>query len=223
MNKRWSRKPLVMATSKYLNYPVRYRRGTSDLNVFDQIFVEREYNCLDSVGNLDLIIDCGANVGFSSAYFLSQHPNASIIAIEPDPDNFALLERNVAPYGSRVNCIRAAIWPTCTQVRLTASTTRPGDEWGRQVEADAAGDIQAIDIPTLLAKSGADRISLLKIDIEGAEAELFASGTEAWLPNVDTLVIEIHGQHCGEIVHSAIAGEGFNVTSCGELTVCRRS
>ena len=54
----------------------------------------------DDVPNVDLIVDCGANAGFASAFLLSRFPDASLYAIEPDPGNRAL-ERNLAPCGSR--------------------------------------------------------------------------------------------------------------------------
>jgi hypothetical protein len=40
---------LLKLTSRLLSYPVYARRHSSDLMVFDQIFVEREYCCLDEV------------------------------------------------------------------------------------------------------------------------------------------------------------------------------
>jgi hypothetical protein len=43
--------------------------GSSDLHVFRQIFVEREYGCLDDLADVRLIIDCGANAGYSSGSF----------------------------------------------------------------------------------------------------------------------------------------------------------
>src|SRR4051812_12644684 len=81
-------------TSKHLMHSVRARHGTSDLMVFDQIFVERQYSCLDHLHDPKLIIDCGANVGYSSAYFLSRFPKCALIAVEPDPGNFSMLAIN---------------------------------------------------------------------------------------------------------------------------------
>jgi hypothetical protein len=60
----------------------------------------------------------------------------------------------------------------------------------------------------------------LKIDIEGAELELFSSGTDRWLDLVDNIVIELHGKKCSEAFFKAIDGRGFDISSCGELTVC---
>jgi len=67
--------------------------------------------------------------------------------------------------------------------------------------------------------SGFNRISILKLDIEGAELNLFKSNTE-WLELVDNLVIELHGTECSEVFFKAISGCGFKISTSGELTVC---
>ena len=97
MRKRFgSTKKLSKLTSKVLRYPVFARPGSSDLLVFDQIFVEHEYRPLDAVKNAELVIDCGANVGYSSAYFLSKYPECFVIAVEPEDGNFGILIKNMS-------------------------------------------------------------------------------------------------------------------------------
>lgn len=85
----------IFPAMKYSRFPLRCRAGTSDQGVFNQIFVQRACQCLDDVASADLIVDCGANVGYSSAYFLSRFPGATVIAVEPDAQNFAALEWNL--------------------------------------------------------------------------------------------------------------------------------
>ena len=81
-----------------------------------------------------------------------------------------------------------------------------------------------VDVASLLRDSGRERISILKIDIEGSEREVFAPATDArtWLQRVDNLVIELHGPRCREVFMTAIDGFGFELSTCDELTVCRR-
>ena len=87
-----------LLTSRFAKHVMQYRRRTSDLYTFQQIFIEREYACLDDLEHIRSIIDCGAYVGFSSAYFLTRFPSSHVVAIEPDPKNFSVL-RKVAPSG----------------------------------------------------------------------------------------------------------------------------
>ncbi len=215
--------------SRDARYPLWFRPQTSDWAVFGQIFLEREYACLNDLPNVGLVLDCGANVGYSSAYFLTRFPTCRVIAVEPDPDNFAVLEKNLAAYGGRAKAVRAGVWSHPTRLTLSEVPYRDGREWARQVREcrpDEPDGLPAVDIPTLLAESGAARISLLKVDIEGAEAVVFADPAAAWLDKVDTLVIELHDDSnfgaCTPIFERAIAGRGFTLGRSGELTVCRR-
>lgn len=213
-------------SSRYAKFPLYCRPGTSDIDVFQQIFISREYRCLDDNRDVELIIDCGANVGYSAAYFLSRFANTSLIAIEPDPENFAMLEANLAPYIGRFRALRSAVWSR--QVGLVISELPFGDgrEWARTVRETRTGEIPAmvaIDIGTLFKESGYDRISILKVDIEGAESIVFSSNYETWIGKVDTIVIELHNKTCETIFHNAISGLNVELSRCDQLTVCKKA
>jgi FkbM family methyltransferase len=215
-----SRKRLSKLTSKTLAHPVFARPGASDFLVFHQVFVEREYRCLDAIKDAPkLIIDCGANVGYSSVYFLSTFPSCSVIAVEPDPDNFEVLKHNLLSYSLRCDAIQAAIWPRAERLQIKKQLA--GSEWGHTVEVanDAQFSVLSVTVPSLIANSGFKRISILKIDIEGAELELFKADTE-WLDHVDNIVIELHGDQCSKAFFDAVRPKKFDISTCGELTVC---
>jgi FkbM family methyltransferase len=211
--------------SQHARHALWCRPGTSDLDVFRQIFLEREYSCLDRAENVELVIDCGANVGYSSAYFLSRFPSCRVLAVEPDTGNFAAAQLNLAPYGDRVRLIRSAVWPRTAGLKISETPYRDGREWAVQVREATAGetpDMTAVDIGSLWAESGSRSISILKIDIEAAERYVFAENYESWLSAVENLVIELHDQECREVFFRAIRGLALKVSQCGELTVCRR-
>ena len=70
--------------------------------------------------------------------------------------------------------------------------------WGFQVAANGdAGSaariekVEALSIPTLMRRYGLDWIDILKVDIEGAEKELFESAP-GWIDKVQTVMIELH-------------------------------
>lgn len=214
----------VSLFSKYAKFPLRFRPNTSDHAVFFQVFVNLGYRCLDDARDVSLIIDCGANVGYTSAYLLTRFPTARVIAVEPDPENFTMLEMNLAGYGERYRAVRAAIWSHATG--LVMASKEPGTEWSRSVKlanGDEAASLQATDIGSLLDQSGCPTISVLKIDIEGAETAVFSSNYESWLSKVDNLAIELHGQEAVSIFEKAIASQHFKVSQCAELTVCTRA
>lgn len=216
---------LLTVTTKETAFPLSYRANTSDRGVFRQIFLAREYSCVDDLTNVGLVVDCGANVGFSAAYFLNKFPTCEVLAIEPDPDSFRVLARNLQPYEGRWTALNSAVWSHPTGLKLV-DTYRDGEAWGRQTRETSPGeppDVFAIDIGSLLRDSHYDRISLLKVDIEGAESVVFSDAP--WIQDVDNIVIEFHldtGRgDCGAVFYKAIAGRRYKVSQRGERTICR--
>jgi FkbM family methyltransferase len=210
--------------SRYLDYPVWVRPGTSDRHVFQQIFRNREYRCLDHVRRAELVIDCGANVGYSAAYMLSRFQDAFVIAVEPDLRNFEAMTRNLSPYAGRFRAVNSGVWSSTCGLVMSEEFANEGEEWARTVREarnDETPQMYAVEIGQLFNESGYPRISILKIDIEGAEKVVFAHPT-SWLCQVDHLVIELHGAIEESIFHKAIEGHGFRLSRCDELTVCSR-
>ena len=205
-------------------FPLHCRLNSSDPFVFGQVFLEKEYAVLENLKNVRLIIDCGANVGYSAAYFLTLYPEAHLIAVEPDSANFAILERNLKPYGTRVKLVKAGIWSHKTGLTVCRSSYRDGAEWAVQVRASLPGetpDVEAIDIGTLLGESGFEQIDMLKIDIERSETVVFSDHYEEWLGKTRNIAIELHDEECERIFHSAIAGYPFTVTHNENVYLCK--
>jgi FkbM family methyltransferase len=220
---------LIVLRSQHARHPLRCRPDSSDPLVYRQIFIGREYACLDDVTEAGLVIDCGANVGYSAAYFLTRFPGCDLIAVEPDASNFQLLCRNLAPYGERAHAIHSAVWSHPARLTISETPYRGGWAWTRQVrecKPGEAGGFLAVDLGGLLSRSGHQRISILKMDVEGAEAVIFSANVEPWIDRVDNLVIELHDDSifgvASAVFASAIAGRGFAVSRHKELTVCKR-
>jgi hypothetical protein len=60
------------------------------------VLIDKTYDDIIASGRQPLILDCGANIGASVAWFSVRYPKAHIVAVEPAPENFALLSRNAA-------------------------------------------------------------------------------------------------------------------------------
>lgn len=215
---RWTMQP------DYVQHEVTMRlRGSSDAQVFHTIFIEREYSCLDDL-NPKVVVDLGANAGFSSAYFLSRFPEAKVIALEPDDRNAVICRENLAPYGDRAIVLHGAIWSRCTNLVLSRGTFGDGREWATQViEAPegAPATVQAWDMPALIQMAGGGIIDLLKVDIERSELFLFDSSSAAWLPKVRNICIELHGEDCKQAFFGALSNYTYQLSHSGELTICR--
>jgi FkbM family methyltransferase len=208
---------------RQVQYPLLARlRGSTDMRVFYQIFVFEEYSCLRHLTNVSLVLDLGANVGFSSIYFLSCFPACRVIAVEPDAGNLEICEANLKPYGERSVLLHGAVWSEQTRLAFSSETLGSGKEWGRQVSASGPshpGDIEAWDVGTLIARGGGGYVDLLKVDIEGAEIAVFGESAGAWLPLVRNICIELHNPACSEMFFEAIAGYHYELQTSGELTI----
>lgn len=215
---------LLALRSKLLSQPILVRPGSSDGFVFGQIFVEREYSCFDDLADVELIIDLGANIGMSAVYFLNRFPSCFVVCVEPDKGNFELLLKNLAPYEGRCIAVQAAVWPEKVTLTFEAASMGANNEWGRRVTSNGAGgeSIDAVDVESLVAMTMYRKISLLKVDIEGSEIELFSRNYEAWLDRTQNFCIELHGEPHRDAVAKAIEGCGFTLSSSGELTVGKR-
>jgi hypothetical protein len=86
-------------------HAVLMRTCTSDREVLGQVFIQREHEPLE-LSQPKMILDLGANVGYSSAYSLSKYPTANVLAVEPDPGNYAMCCRNLAPFGQRAKVMQ---------------------------------------------------------------------------------------------------------------------
>jgi FkbM family methyltransferase len=197
-------------------------RGSSDMDVFTQIFIWEEYACLKGIEAPGLILDLGANVGFSSVYFLNIFRQARVIAVEPDDRNVALCKANLKPWGDRALVLHGAVWSKSTKLRLVRGIFGDGREWASQVDEAIGeeGEIQAWDVGSLIAMSGLSAVDLLKIDIERAELTLFGASAGAWLPNVRNICIELHGDDCERAFFTALKDFDYELGRDGELFIC---
>jgi FkbM family methyltransferase len=191
---------------------------------FHQIFVFDEYECLRKISSPRLILDLGANVGYSSAYFLTCFPNATVVSVEPDPSNFELCCENLAPYGDRAHVVLGAVWSKRSRLVLSRGTFGDGLDWATQVhEIDGEPDRAAVegwDIPSLMELTGGEQIDLLKVDIERSELNVFGANSSSWLPNVRNICIELHGTDCREVFLRALRDFKYDLGQSGELTIC---
>jgi FkbM family methyltransferase len=196
------------------------------MEVFDQIFICQEYSCLRDLNEPSLVLDLGANVGFSAAYFLSVFPKARIVAVEPDAGNLAICKANLSPYGNRVLLLHGAVWSRPATLRLLKGSFGDGREWATQVdesieEGQPSEGIQAWDVGSLIDMSGRSTVDLLKVDIERAELCVFGESAGAWLHRVRNICIELHGKDCEEVFFAALKDFDYELEHSGELTICR--
>lgn len=170
--------------------PIYLRGGTTDTTVFYQVFLAKSYE-IKVESPIYNIIDCGANVGLASIFFKNKFPNAQVIAIEPETDNFRRLEKNMQSY-SDVHCLNYGVWNNQAFLKINNDFD---SEWAftvQEVMSKDEADVEAISIKEIIHQYQLESIDILKIDIEGAEKALFSTNFEAWLKITKIIIIELH-------------------------------
>jgi FkbM family methyltransferase len=178
------------------------RLGTTDVAAFEHVFINDEYG-FSLAQEPSIIVDAGANVGMSSAYFSLRYPAARIIAIEPEPTNFELLKKNAKLF-PKVFPINAALWSHEGSVCIQDAG---GGNWGMRVADSISSDlsIRCTTMSSLLKEFDIGQIDLLKVDVEGAECEIFADSS-SWISHVGVICAELHDRFrpgCSQIFERA--------------------
>lgn len=182
------------------NMSVSVRPRTSDFSVLRQIFRNREYALTNSYvrdavqreylrilanGQVPVIVDAGANIGAASLSFRQQFPDASIVAIEPDAANAEMARANTAHLDGLL-VLEAAVGGKRGFV-----TVVPGDAaWAVQTERSTGG-CEVLTIADAIARVPGGVPLIVKIDIEGFEADVFDGNTD-WIDDTALIFVEPH-------------------------------
>jgi FkbM family methyltransferase len=185
------RKRVVCIQIPQTKHPIYLRLGTSDRKVFNNIFVYGEYDAVELGFSPNNFLDGGGNIGLAAVYFANRYPQMQILSVEPESENFKILLQNTAPYAT-IKTVKAGLWsrPTHLEIRDTG-----GGEWGFTVEetdTQTPGSVRAESIGDLMEQNAGKPFDVVKLDIEGSEAEVFRANTEQWLPKVRALIVELH-------------------------------
>ncbi len=191
----------------FFKAPFILRNNNSDKAIFFQVFYEKQYDLYDvKLPDAQTIIDGGANIGCASVYFSIKFPNAKIIAIEPEKNNYLILQKNVAPY-KNIQCIQAGLWDKNEKLSIANPEGGAAEFMFENKISNNENLIDGITIQSLLDKYNWNQVDILKLDIEGAEKEVFSGNDVSWLKKVKLLIIELHDRYktgCTKAVFQAL-------------------
>jgi FkbM family methyltransferase len=197
-------------------FPTRlpaWRPGTQDEEIWREVWLLNAYGLPERFAPGSAVVDVGAHIGVFARACLDRGA-AVVWCLEPDPDNFAHLARNLAgDPGARP--LRAAAWAGSGGLRLRPAA--PGRTGEPSVAADAPGPaVAAVDLDDVVRRAAADgggRVRLLKLDCEGSEWPLLEGCREWGL--VDEVVGEYHlhgtGRRPGDAA-GMLARHGFETS-----------
>lgn len=184
----------------------------------------------------DVFVDVGAFVGLYAIAVAKRLSNGGeVVAFEPDPNNYAILEKHIRlnGIGSNATAVQCAVGSMDGSVAFDA---------GRGLEskvstAPATGDGVTVRMSTLDSVFADRKVDILKVDVEGAELQVLQGGERllkddlrrprvlfievhpyAWADNDTTsdLLLTFLGE-CGYSVFSLSGSEVHEITRYGEV------
>lgn len=204
---------------------------SSDMAVFQQIYGWREYQlvvdnykkyfkyCPDYHLN---IIDAGSNIGLTALFFLEYFNKPNIISVEPEIENFKILDFNLNSEYSKIIKINGAVWHSNSKIKIVKDFRDKLDWSFRVEETNSVEGIQAYTINQLAKDNNFEFIDILKVDIEGSEKQIF----NPKLSNLDFLnitkcvAIEIHDEFkCREDIYKLLKDFNFEYYDHAQTTI----
>jgi FkbM family methyltransferase len=168
-----------------------------------------------------VVIDVGANIGFFTLHFASWvSEGGKVLAIEPEAVNYARLQRNVSRSGfaAVVDAVNAAAADAAGEALLELNPLHPGDH-----KLGTTGvAVATITLDHLLAARGWPEVSLIKIDVQGAEMRVLAGAREtiprfrpALFVEVEDQKLRRYGSSASELI-TRCTGSGYTIHTLAE-------
>lgn len=191
----WMAPDKIRINLRNMSVSPQVRCRTTDIFVLLEVFADLQYKMPAEFRPPAVIVDAGANIGLASLFFATQYPNSTIVAIEPDVENFRMLLSNTERH-KNIRPIRAALWHEHEELELHD----PGiGSWGLRVSPIAEGksEIDTVTMDDLVSVYG--RVDLLKMDIEGAERDVLRNSS-SWFGSIGALAVELHDTETTDVL-----------------------
>jgi FkbM family methyltransferase len=198
----------------------------SDYDVFKQIFNFKEYQIIldlfrlnTEFSNQKIVIDAGANIGLTTLFFANSLLDYKIFSIEPSFDNFKMCERNIQ--NSNVKLYERALSEKENMRYSVERNFRDKKDWSITTKSDVTGAVIGISVSEIIKDNGLKYISLLKIDIEGAERFIFNMENDlSYLKITQIVALEIHDEfNIRNSIENILVENNFLLFNSGELTI----
>jgi FkbM family methyltransferase len=157
----------------------------------------------------DTVIDAGANVGYMTVLAsVAAGPQGRVLAFEPHPELFAVVQQNVDAARRRFRIARTELHNLALGSRrgaaelLLPTDFGINDGIGRIASADAVGGRSLrVSMDTLDTLLGDDSAAVLKLDVEGFELEVLRGAVRALeTRRIRHIVFEDHAVDESEVV-----------------------
>src|SRR5262245_12635653 len=196
-----------------------YRNGTSDAHVAYECFLHGKRNAYESrhlppEAEVKTVVDVGANVGASIVFWRSRYPAAKIYGFEPEPGNFAMLQKNTQNLPG-VFVFNEALGDATGEMKFIHSPGSGNEGGWSMYQRGARGDEKVVTLPVVRAEEKMkalriDAIDVLKVDTEGAERVVIAGLGRHLLASTRYVCGELHGERDFELL-DYLEQNGFRI------------
>lgn len=186
---------------------VTIRGNTTDANVLWETFVEGQYHRMEIELPPDCaVLDLGSNIGLTCLDFAHTFKAKRVIGVEMAQDNFRLAQMNCGRY-PQIEILEGAVWSTSGQITYLKSD----GEWGYSIHEGSGIEANSFSLSDIFERFKLDYVHFAKIDIEGAEAEIFNPDRADlnWLKRVERLQVELHPPASYEDLRTVLEAHGF--------------
>lgn len=215
------RRPTVQVTDRATGLTFRCQRDAD--RMFGETFHTRVYDVPTvPVGPGSVVIDVGANHGFTACHFARM--GARVVAVEPHPAVFQALVRNVRAnrLESRVETVQMAVSDHAGTATFLAtrrmgggmSSLDAGYMAATETPIDHRYEVPVTTLATLVEDLGAERVRLVKLDCEGSELAILRSLGPDLLARIDSFAMEYHPEAypVPELIDLLLGWRGFSVS-----------
>ena len=207
-----------------------YYRFLTTLKEIETIFINSIYDGSHPFKRGSVVVDAGARIGtFAAKISGALGEEGRIIALEPEPRNFACLRKNIEANGLRnVVAIQKALWSRTQRLDMYLS----GNAAAHSAYQDAfysstnnSISVEADTLDSILQELGIASVDFVKMDIEGSEIEAL-KGMRKTLGSQVQLAIAAYHPVEGQLAHTVIAPQltqlGFKATYADGIVHARR-
>lgn len=172
-----------------------FLRDDVDFSVFSEIFKWEEYkSCKNKIIESKYpIIDIGAHIGLFSIYSSLFNSIVKVYAIEPEKNNLKVLEDNVNLNKlSNIKIYKAGIASDTGDKKLYISDDSINHSILESSESDNFQEIKTYSLKDFFAINKLERVSLIKMDIEGGEYGILEGLDNDDFNKIESIVLEYH-------------------------------
>ncbi|NTV49871.1 MAG: FkbM family methyltransferase [Geobacteraceae bacterium] len=204
-------------------YALRFNASSSHstIEVYHEIFKENAHFMVDGFcdKNIAVVLDIGANQGFYTLKLKETCPDCKVIAIEPNPAEYAVLCENLKLNNiSNVmhDNVAVAAHAGTLQMEIIPEIGAIGGQNIRIPERPWIKDefvkileVPAVTLDSLFTKYNLEKVDILKMDVEGLELEILQSCTR--LPQIKRIVTEYHSMQIKDDLIQYLKDHGFSL------------